>query len=209
MKKIAIYDIDYTILSTNSHLDFTFFLIRKNPFKIIYLFYFTLVAFVWFFRIISTEKFKSIWLLLIKNLPIEKIESLSFEFVQKKLISKIKPEAIENINNFKKNGYCVIFASASYEFYIKYLADYLKADFYFGTNIKFKDNKVTPHLNGKNCKGKEKINRILKCIPAEQIDIESSVGYSDSMTDIYFLEIVNTLYLVKKKKWAFEDIIKK
>ncbi len=207
--KIALYDIDYTIISINTLLAFTIFIIKKNPIKIIFLSIKFFVTIWWLLRIISTTKVKSFWLLPINGISEKKINSISKEFIHKTIIQKIKPEAIENIKDYKKKGYIIIFASASFELYIKYIAEYLDADYYVGTKIVIKNKKITTKIEGNNCKGKEKIRRILSIIPAKQIQKKGSVGYSDSKTDLPFLELVEKFYKVNLKKWNITKVIEK
>ena len=209
MKKIAIYDVDYTIISVNSHLSFTFFLLKKKPFNILRLFHLSFYFVLWIFHFISTEKVKSKWLILIRDIQSGELEKLSSEFVEKELIKKIKPGALNSINKQRKNGFAIIFASASYEFYIKYLAEYFNADHCFGTRITDNGKGKNPMLDGKNCKGKEKIVRILHELDINEIDTAASCGYSDSITDIHFLDLSGTLYLVKRKSWEFFKVLKK
>ncbi len=202
MKKIVIYDLDYTIISVNSLSIFILYLLKIKPEKIILLPFLFLLTFIWVLKIITTEKVKSIWLLLLKGMTEDELEKISKDFIYKYIIPKIKEKAVENINQFKKNGYLVIFASASFEIYIKYVAEYLKADYYFGTKILIKDNKVVPKIDGKNCKGKEKIKRILKIFSKNMISKEDSTAYSDSKSDLPFLDLVDKFYLISRKKWV-------
>lgn len=201
MKKIVIYDVDYTIISINSLGIFILYLFKIKPKKILLLPFLLLLTLLWIFRIISTELVKSKWLLLFKGMTENELEKFSKDFIYKYIIPKVKDKAIENIKDYKENGYIIIFASASFEVYIKYIAEYLKADYYFGTKILIENNMVVSKINGKNCKGKEKINRILKEISLDMITKEESVAYSDSRSDLSFLDLTSRFYLVSRKKW--------
>ena len=209
MKKIAIYDVDYTIISINSLLAFIILFMKRKPLKMIFIPFLFFVTVLWFLKIISTEKVKSFWLIMFNKISEKKMNDFSNEFINKIIVPKIKPQAIESINNYKQKGYLIIFASASFEIYIKYLAEYLKADYSFGTKIVINDEKLTIKIDGKNCRGKEKINRILESIPIKKIQKKGSVGYSDSMSDLPFLELAEKFYKIKRKKWTISKIIKK
>jgi HAD superfamily hydrolase (TIGR01490 family) len=201
MKKIVIYDVDYTIISINSLSSFMIYYFKVKPSKIIFIPCLFISLILWIFRIISTEKIKSIWLLPFKGISINQLDQISKKFIYQKVIPTIKKEALENINQYKKNGYLIVFASASFEIYIKYIAEYLKADYYFGTKILTNNNKIVPKIHGDNCRGKEKIKRILKSISKDLISKKDSVSYSDSYSDLPFLELVDKFYLIAKKKW--------
>ncbi len=201
MKKIVIYDVDYTIISINSLSKFLLYYFKVKPIKILYLPILFISLFLWIFQIISTEKVKSIWLLPFKGINVDYLEKISKDFIYKHIIKKLKKEAVENINQYKKNGYLIIFASASFEVYIKYIAEYLKADYYYGTKILVKNKKIVPKIDGNNCRGKEKIKRILKDIPENIISKKESIGYSDSKSDKPFLDLVTQFDLISRKKW--------
>ncbi|OHD05771.1 MAG: hypothetical protein A2086_13295 [Spirochaetes bacterium GWD1_27_9] len=202
MKNIALFDIDYTLISCDSFILFVFFLIQKNPLKIIYFPFLFFVSILRVFKLISLDKFKSYWLIFINNFTKEKLDSLSKEFVEKHILKRIKKESVEEIKTLKEKGYLIILATASFDFYIKYFVEHLpKVDYYFATKIVTKNDKATPKIEGKNCKGKEKIRRILEIIPKEQIKKDNSFGYSDSKTDLPFLELVEKFNLIDKKQW--------
>jgi|GEM_PF-1218814 len=201
VKKIVIYDVDYTLISVNSLYHFCLFIFKKKPLRLIILPFLFITGLLWVFKIITTTRLKSYFLLLVKGITKEELEKLSKLFIEKKIIPKIKPDAVKNIEEYRKKNYLIIIASASYNFYIKYLAEYLKSDYCFATKIIIKDNKVTTRLNGKNCKGKEKINRILELLPKTLIDRIDSVGYSDELSDLPFLDLVETFFKVKYNSW--------
>ncbi len=199
--KIALYDIDYTIISCNSLSAFTFYIIKKNPLKIFILFLLFVFFVLWSFRAISTKRIKSLYLLMLKGMDKSGLEKLSSDFVKDKLIPKLKPEAVKSIEEYKNRGYLIILATASFEIYMKYLAEYLKADYYFGTKIFFRNNMLEPEIEGKNCRGKEKIRRILAKLPENKITKKGSVSFSDELTDLPFLELTEVFHKISMRKW--------
>ena len=209
MMKFAIYDIDYTVISTNSLFDVVLFLFRKKPFKMIYIPFLILVSIMGILRIISLETLKSYWLILFTGMSKEELSDFSKIFFEIKIIPKIKKGAVENIEQNRQEGRKIMFVTASFEFYIKPLADYLNVDYFIGTKAFFKNNRLKPKLDGKNCKGKEKIDRILNVISKDEIDRENSLAYSDSWSDLPFLELSGTFHKIKPSEWFFEKIIKK
>jgi len=208
MKKIALYDVDYTILSVNSMFSLFIYSIQKKPFIIFFAPLLIIFFLFWLIGILPVNILKSVWIYPIKSLDKKSLEEYSREFVKRFLFPKIKKGVKQNINSYKKNGYLIIFATASYEFYIKYLAEYLKADYYFGTIVDFDSNGIFPKITGKNCRGKEKISRILEKLPIKKIDRKNSIGFSDSVDDRPFLGLVNKLCIVNGKKWLIKKEIK-
>ncbi|MBN2544751.1 MAG: HAD-IB family hydrolase [Spirochaetes bacterium] len=210
MIKLAIYDIDYTLISVNSLLSFYFYIFKKFPVKIIYMPYLAFVTFLWVLRIIDTKKVKELWLYPLKDFTKDYLDKLSYDFIHSSIVPNIKPQAIQNINDHKAKGYKIFFASASFEFYINHLADYLRSDYCVGTRIIFdKDNKLSAKIDGKNCYGKEKIKRILEVINEKDILKEESVSYSDGNSDKAFLSLAKTFYKIKRKKWKIVYSVKR
>lgn len=201
MKKIALYDIDYTIISVNSLVDFVFYILSKYPQKIIYLPYLAILVALWVIKLIPTKKIKESFLLIIQGFDMDLLNTLSKDFFKKKIKHKIKKEAIANIEENRKNGYTIVFATASFGVYIKDIADYLNADYFFSTKAAVIDNKLVAKIDGKNCKGREKITIICNEIPEASINKEESLSYSDCLSDLPFLDLTHVFYHVEKKKW--------
>lgn len=207
MKKLAIYDVDYTIISNNSLSSFMFYIIKKYPKKILYLPLFSLLTLFWLLRFIKTKKLKEFFLILLINMDKKSVESICKSFFADKILPNIKPGVKENIESNKNDGLLIIIATASFELYIKYLAEYLNIKNYFGTQVEYINNKLTSKIIGNNCKGNEKIDRILKTIPEDKIIKEHSIGFTDSNADLPFLKLTSRVFKVSRKRWKIKRII--
>lgn len=206
MYKIALFDVDLTITKRDTFFLFILFMVYKFPFKLYLLPYLLIISLLKIFRVVSMEYFKQSWLLFISGLSEEKLNSLLEFFFENSIKPNLKSGVMEYIDALKKDGYIIIFATASFEFYIKYLSNFIGADYFFGTKTLFKNGKIMAKIVGKNCKRDEKIKRILNEIDInikDNLDKEKSIGFSDSLVDLPFLEIVNTLYIVHPRKWEF------
>lgn len=197
--KIALYDIDYTLIPFDSFFVLFFKLIKDYPINILRLIYLLPSAVLTGLKLKTLTDFKSDCLVLLKDLTDDELDILSKEFVEKYIIPNIKDSVRENIENNRNNGFKIVFATASFEFYLKYLAQYFNTDFFLGTVIEGKNNRR--RIKGLNCKGQEKIERINKVIKLTDIKKDESVSFSDSMTDFPFSQITSEFNLVDKKKW--------
>jgi HAD superfamily hydrolase (TIGR01490 family) len=202
MKKIAIFDLDHTIISADSLLLFIIYLIRKYPIHIFYIPYLFFMGILKFFKLISMEELKSKWLIFIKNMDENELDILSSAFVKKKVLPKIKPEVFGLLKELREKDYILIMATASFEFYVKYIFEYLDFDYYFGTRVNYKSNRYA--ITGNNCKGDEKISRIKEILEPESILRTDSFGYSDCLSDLPFLLLTDTFFLIDKKKWSIK-----
>lgn len=197
--KLAIFDIDHTLISVDSLIKFIFFIFKSYPLKILYLPRLIIMSVVKALGFIYIETLKNYWLILLKNIEPEKLDDISCKFVEKKIKKRIKPQAFQIIDKLRTDGYNIICASASFEFYVKHICALFGVTEYFGTEVEYKNQRY--YVKGKNCKDYQKINRILSKISIDDIDVKNSVGYSDSKTDLPFLQIVKKFYLIAKRKW--------
>lgn len=199
MKKIALFDIDKTLIPYDSFLKWIACVIKKKKSGFWRLSGLLLSGITAFSSPQKLTRYKEKWLSLAEGLTEEEIAELSEKFVKECIIPDLKPGVEEKIKQYKDSGYTIIFATASFEVYFRYLAEYFNVDYFFGTQVQNYDGKW--RINGENCKGQEKIRRILEKLPENEIDKAESVGFSDSMSDYPFSRLVRSFYVVDKKHW--------
>ena len=199
MNKIALFDIDKTLIPYDSFLKWIACVIKKKKSGFWRLPGLLLSGITAFSSPQKLTRYKEKWLSLADGLTEEEIAELSEKFVKERIIPDLKNGAEEAVRRYKDSGYTVIFATASPEVYFRYLAEYFEVDYFFGTQAQNCDGKWK--IIGQNCKGQEKIRRILEKLPENEIDKDESVGFSDSMSDYPFSQLVKKFYLVDKKQW--------
>lgn len=209
-KKVLLLDIDYTVINTDSMIDFIIYSLKtktiKTLIKIPYIF--TMLLF-YSIRIVSLKKAKEAIFYPIVDYSEKELE----EFFTTVLEKKINKSMIEIIIKSKNEGAFILMVTASPYAYMKYFKKYAYADEVLGTDLAYENLKYANLIIGDNCKGKEKIIRIRKILNKENIDIdfENSFAYSDSQNDIPMLSLVKNAYLVNKKngqvKVAINSII--
>lgn len=199
MKKIALFDIDKTLIPYDSFLKWITLILKRKKSGFWRLPGLLLSGITAFSTPQKLTRYKEKWLSLADGLTKDEIAELSERFVKECIIPDLKPGVEEKIKQYKDSGYTIIFATASFEVYFRYLAEYFNVDYFFGTQVQNYDGKW--RINGENCKGQEKIRRILEKLPENEIDKAESVGFSDSMSDYPFSRLVKSFYLVDKKRW--------
>ncbi len=202
--KIALYDIDYTIIPFDSFYKFVLLLLKNKPANLAKLPCLIFFGILTLFKLMSLSDYKSKWLSLTEHLNDDELDALSKTFVETEVIPFIKKDVHETIEQYRKDDYLIVFATASFEFYLKYLALHFNADLFFGTEIEVKNGKRT--IKGVNCKGLEKINRIKHSIGHAEVARHASIGFSDSMSDYPFTKLVGTFNIVHKKNWVIKKI---
>lgn len=178
-----VYDFDKTIYDGDCSIDFYFFCLKKHPKILIYIFKQIYGIFLKKIKKIDTTKMKEYFFSFLKSL--DDIDLLIENFWDKKE-GKIKKWYL----NIKREDDLII--SASPQFLINPICERLKISKPLATIMDVKTGKIS----GKNCKGKEKVNRFYSEYPQKDI----LKFYSDSMTDLPLKEIAKESYLVKKDK---------
>lgn len=199
MKKIALFDIDKTLIPYDSFFKWISLILKRKKSHLLKIPKLILLGVTAIGSPERLTRYKEKWLSLADGFSEEEMAELSEKLINECIIPDLKPGVENEIKQYKDCGYTIIFATASFEIYFRYLAEYFNVDYFFGTRTELVGGKWK--IIGQNCKGQEKIHRILKKIPEQEIDKSNSVGFSDSMSDYPFSYLVKKFCLVDKKQW--------
>lgn len=213
-KAVALFDIDKTIIMKDSMFLFLLFGMKKRPSSV--LTFFPLIFFTILFKLklLSVEKVKEFYFYNIKHFTEEDLSDF-FNLVVKKYMSQ---KAIDEMQQKKEQGYYILLVSASPYAYLHFFKQFPFVDDVIGTNLICQNNKYLNKVDGKNCKGEEKVTRIKKHLLNIdlEVDYEYSCAYSDSLSDLPMMSLVKNRYLIKpknkyikkgNKKYEVEDLI--
>lgn len=116
---------------------------------------------------------------------------------------------MKRLNSHKEQGCRILLVSASPEVYLQYFKKNSSIDVIIGTKLEIIDGKYTNKINGENCKGIEKFNRIKEYLNENnlEIDFNNSFGYSDSLSDKPMLSLVKNRYKINKNKAEIQEFI--
>lgn len=204
MRKVLLLDIDYTVIKTDSMIDFIVFSIKKDfRNSIIYIkSFFLIVAYI--FKLKTIEEVKSS---IFKY--IEKMEEKDLKaFFEERLFPKIYPSMREVIEKSIKDDYYIIMVTASPIAYMRYFEEFNLAHKVIGTELALENNRYKSTIIGLNCKGEEKVKRIKDVLEKENIEIDftNSYAYSDSKSDLPMLNLVANKFYVNKKNGKFTSV---
>ncbi|WP_293961439.1 HAD-IB family phosphatase [uncultured Fusobacterium sp.] len=188
MKKINVYDFDKTIYQKDCSVEFWRFCLSKNKSLIFILPYQVLMFSLNKLGMISIEKCKEEFFSFLKVLKRNEIENLVLKFWEKE-IKNLNKELKEIILKSELENICI---SASPEFLLKIPCEKLKINLVIGT----KYNMDTYEIEGKNCKGKEKIERL----NLEKGNYAIENFYSDSLSDLPLFKIAKNKFILKNSK---------
>jgi HAD superfamily hydrolase (TIGR01490 family) len=136
----------------------------------------------WLRRRISTGQFKEKTLAIFRVCDtVNRAEALqNSQWLLPRLVKDLRPVALERLRWHQQRGDRVLLCSASPRMLLQPLADWLGVEL-LATELRQQDGRWQPLLEGQNCKGPEKMRRLLAHLgPLETMVMEA---YGDSRGD--------------------------
>jgi HAD superfamily hydrolase (TIGR01490 family) len=190
-KEIAFFDFDGTITTSDTFLDFIKFSKGTLRFYLGFLLHSPWLA-AFKLKLISNQSAKEkILKYYFGGMPAADFERLCREFTEKVVPKLIRPKALEEIKKFQQAGTAVVIVSASPENWIKHWADLLKVEL-IASKLEIKEGRITGKIIGKNCRGPEKVRRILEKYQVK--DYEVIHAYGDTSGDLDMLKMATNSY---------------
>lgn len=197
-KKVLLLDVDYTVINTDSMIEFLIYSLKKKTFKtIVKLPYIIFILMMYLIKVVSLKKAKEAVFYPIVDFTEEDLKNFFDSCIMKKI-----NKSAENIvyKNKEKNNFIIMITASPYA-YMKYFKYYGLADEVIGSDLFYENSRYINKFIGKNCKGIEKIERINDVLDKLniEIDYENSYAYSDSKSDLPMLSLVKNGFLVSRK----------
>ena len=186
--KFIIFDLDDTLLCGDCEAGWINFLIAKgllngdehssklNQFDIDYR-----------KGILNFDEYSSYIQAPLKNLDITTVENLVDEFI-KKNIDDLTDDLTTDLLKEAKSADKVLIASGSHDFLVKGFAEYFGIEFSIGTPVEIKKDIFTGSLSGEPTFSEGKVKAVKNWCSENNLKIEDSIFYSDSINDLPMLE---------------------
>lgn len=202
MERLAIFDVDFTLTSKETLVQFYKFMIKKNPKFIVYIPRAIFSGLSYILKINDEKKTKEIFIRFIRGIKEEDMEATVKEFYNEVLSKIIYLDSINMIKKLKKEGCKIILISASPEFYLNSLYNIKEVDKIIGSTIRAKEGIYENRMEGENCKGEEKIKRLMAYLKENniEVDFKNSYMFSDSLSDLPLFNLVGNPYLINYRK---------
>ncbi len=194
--KIALYDFDGTLYKGDTSLDFCFYVYRKKILRSILFPYQVLLFFTYLVGWLSVEKFKEKFYVFLKGISPFELDALLEEFWGKHFPVKFNHELLQIIGKQKKDQIKIVCVSASPALFMEPLLKKSGIDLIIGTELVFENR--TYRIKGKNCRGYEKVRRLMKEFDLDQVKIVQA--YGDNKYDIPMLGLANESFLIVRGK---------
>ncbi|AGX44947.1 HAD-IB family hydrolase [Clostridium saccharobutylicum] len=202
MKKLAIFDIDYTITKKETLMELFKYMIKNDRKNIRFLPRAIYCGIMYGLKIYDERKVKETFLKFIDKIHEKDLADLVRKFYDEKLQTILYEDALKMMKKLKSEGYDIYLISASPEFYINEFYAIKEVDKIIGTRFDFTDGVFTRKMQGENCKGEEKVRRLKEFLKSEniEVDFKESYMFSDSLSDKPLLDLVGKPYLINYKK---------
>ena len=93
--------------------------------------------------------------------PFERVQSLGEQFARSVYDTGLRADTVERLQEHRDSGETVVLVSASFEVYLRPLAELLGADDVLAVRLEVgPDGRLTGRLDGPNCRGPEKVRRL-------------------------------------------------
>lgn len=210
MIKLAIFDVDFTITKKETLMQFFRYMIHKDKRNLRFLPRAIFSGIMYGVGVYDEKRVKEAFLKFIDGIDEKDLTILAKDFYRDVLSNILYDDAIKMMRDLKKQGYKIYLISASPEFYLNEFYQYKEVDKIIGTKFKFKDKKFIREMDGLNCKGEEKVKRLMEELKKDniQVDFKGSYMFSDSLSDKPLLDLVGHPYLINFKKKNDIEILK-
>lgn len=191
MKQIAFFDLDGTITTKDTLLEFLKFSRGSFYLYSVFLLY-SPILIAYKLKIISNQTVKEkILSFFFNRMPLPAFRELCHAFATEVLPGLLRPKAVKEIKQLQSKGIQVVIVSASLEEWIRPWTDAIGAEL-VATCLEIKNDKLTGKLNGKNCYGAEKTERIKAAYTLSLYD--KIYAYGDTSADKPMLQLATVSF---------------
>jgi len=190
MPRLALFDLDGTLLAHDTQLLFCQFVLRKHGVRRLFLPFAAALAPAGLIGLLDARELKRVFLSYLWLMPGARVEALAREFAETIVPPLLFPEVTAEIDRHRREGRVLVLNSASPEFYVREIGRVLGFDHSFGTRVEVADRQpFIAEIDGENNKHGAKLPPMAAAglLPCAADD---SWAYSDSTADLPMLRLV-------------------
>ena len=186
---IAFFDMDYTLLDTSSGLLYVQYLRRTGQIGRRVLARVGWWTLLYKLTLIDMSRAMPKMLAYAKNANASAMMAQSRQWFNDLVIDHLSPIGLAKIRDHQQQGHLVVVISASTQFAVQPVAEHLGLEF-LCTRLAVEGDRVTGEIVSPPCYGTGKIRWAQQLADQHGIPIERSYFYTDSLSDLPLLEIV-------------------
>ncbi len=190
--RYIVFDFDQTLYAGDCTIDLAWFTYKNFPAKIPYIIVQVVAFIAWKLSLLSTQKFKQLFLGFLNGLDEEKVNELITQFWK---TAKWNNEVVDVLYQKQQQGFTCIIITASPEWFVTTIAQQLFKALVLGTQTSFKNKSIS--LVGENCKGLQKVIRFETAFGQ---DAELAEAYSDNDSDHHLFHRAKKSFKIVGKK---------
>lgn len=190
MPRLALFDLDGTLLAHDTQLLFCQFVLRKHGLRRLFLPFAAALAPAGLLGLLEARELKRVFLSYLWLMPRARVEALALEFAETIVPPLLFPEVTAAIERHRREGRVLVLNSASPEFYVREIGRVLGFNRSFGTRVEVADRQpFIAEIDGENNKHGAKLPPMQAAglLPCAADD---SWAYSDSTADLPMLRLV-------------------
>lgn len=134
-RRLALFDLDFTLLPQDTMFLFANFVLRKKPWRLLYLAVFAGFVPLRLLGVINEVPLKRAFFSFLWRLPAGEIDALAREFVECDVVPRIYPELREILAAERGAGHSLVLNTASPYFFVRYVAQALDFDYVFASPL--------------------------------------------------------------------------
>jgi HAD superfamily phosphoserine phosphatase-like hydrolase len=187
---VAVFDFDGTLYRKDTMIQFCLFIYQKHPLRLRYAFIQMLGALLYAVRLISIEKFKTLFLSYLQGMDENQVRAALDIFWKERFPKQFHPEICQRLKEIQAQNISCLCLSASPDWMIQAACDHLGITHVMGSTVLFENGKWVWKFN---CRGKKKVHFLENAYPSAVV-LEA---YSDNHDDQPLLKIAERGFSVK------------
>ncbi len=189
LHSLAIFDLDYTLLSGDSEAMWSHFLFEKGLVDKGFLMRITSYYHAYENGHLDIHEYEAFLLQPLTVHPLPQLLELRSEYLRQ-VQQAIRPKLIRRLKRFRESGFTLLLITASNSFIAEPIAKLLRFPHLICTQIKQDNGCFTTQLDGIPAFQDGKVQRLEQWLTKHDMTLENSWGYSDSHNDLPLLEQV-------------------
>jgi len=200
---VAFFDFDGTLTTCDTLMPFLKFISGKPKYYLNLLLVSPVLA-GYFLKLVRNDIAKETVLKrYLAGYHIDELFTLGQRFTEGVIPSLLRPEGIERLRWHQEQGHDCVLVSASFDIWLKFFGENFNLFHIISSELNTKSKIVDGSIQGVNCYGKEKADRIQEWITLENRKPSITYAYGDSRGDSEMLSMVDKGFFIKSGKDFF------